>query len=209
MLTRFRSNRPNSDEKEAQQRLNRDSLHMFRRLLVYIKPYWLVMTISIIALLFSVALGLVLPLVVRNLVDIVLIDNDLIQLNTLAVGLLVVFALQAVFSFVHRLTIAYAGENAIADIRIDVYTSLQRLSLKFYADHRTGEIVSRLTNDVSLLQQAITTDAVALIRQVVTLVGAVILLFVLDWRLTHSDSGWYSDYDGGDCIIRSQNPAGI
>ena len=184
MLTRFRSNRRSSDEKEAQQRLNKDSLQIFRRLLVYIKPYWKVMTVSVIALLFSVALGLVLPLVVRNLVDIVLIDKDQLQLNQLAIGLLVVFALQAVFSFVHRLTIAYAGERAIKDIRINVYTSLQRLSLKFYADHRTGEIVSRLTNDVSLLQQALTTDLVALIRQVVTLVGAVILLFLLDWRLT-------------------------
>ena len=157
---------------------------MYRRLLSYIRPYWKWMTVSIIALVFSVGLGLILPLVVRNLVDIVLIDKSLLQLNQLAIGLLIVFALQTVFSFFHRLTLAFAGERAIADIRVAAYTSLQQLSLKFYADHRTGEIVSRLTNDISLLQQAITTDIVSLIRQALTLFGAVILLFVLDWRLT-------------------------
>jgi len=61
---------------------------------------------------------------------------------------------------------------------------LQRLSLRFFGDNRTGEIVSRITNDTALLQSAITEDLVALLRQGLTLVGAVILLFWLDWRLT-------------------------
>ncbi|MCA9970505.1 MAG: ABC transporter ATP-binding protein, partial [Anaerolineales bacterium] len=105
-------------------------------------------------------------------------------LNRLAILLLVVFVVQAIFSFMHRLSLAYVGERAVADIRVQVYSHLQSLSLKFYADRRTGEIVSRLTNDVSLLQSAVTSDVVALLRQAVTLVGAAVLLFVLDWRLT-------------------------
>jgi subfamily B ATP-binding cassette protein MsbA len=137
-----------------------------------------------VALLFSVVLGLVLPLVVRGLIDNVLLQNDLNVLNQLAIGLLVVFAVQAVFSFIHRLTLAYVGERAVADIRINVYSHLQRLSLKFFADFRTGEVISRLTNDVTLLQNAITNDLVALLRQSLTLIGSVILLFILDWRLT-------------------------
>ncbi|MCB8917874.1 MAG: ABC transporter ATP-binding protein [Ardenticatenaceae bacterium] len=159
-------------------------MHTFGRVLAYVTPYRKWLTISIIALLFSVALGLILPLVIRNLVDIVLIDKNLTVLNRLAFGLLGVFLVQALFSFVHSLSLAYVGERAIADIRIQVFTHLQRLSLKFYADHRTGELISRLTNDVTLLQSAITNDLVALLRQSLTLIGAAILLFVLDWRLT-------------------------
>lgn len=164
--------------------INRQNLGLYRRILGYVGPYRRWMTVSIIALLFSVILGLILPLVIRNLVDVVLIDGNMQRLNLLAIGLLAVFVVQAVFSFAHRLSLAYVGERAIADIRIEVFSHLQTLSLKFFADRRTGEIVSRLTNDVSLLQSAITSNLVALLRQVLTLIGAAILLFFLNWRLT-------------------------
>ena len=176
--------RHEADPEKQTPRLTRASLHTYSRLLAYVKPYRKWMTISIIALLFSVALGLILPLVVRNLVDFVLIDMNLPRLNQLAAMLLGVFIVQAIFSFAHRLSLAYVGERAVADIRIGVYTHLQRLSLSFYADRRTGEFISRLTNDVSLLQTAVTDSLVALLRQVVTLIGAAILLFFLNWRLT-------------------------
>lgn len=166
------------------QKINRDSIPIFRRVLNYIKPYWQKMLIAVIALIFSVGLGLVLPLVVKNLVDVVLSEKDLTLLNQIAGLLFVVFGAQAVFSFINRLAQAYVGERIVADIRVQVYTHLQKLSLQFYADHRTGEIVSRLTNDVSLLQAAVTNNLVALLRQLLTLIGGAIFLFILDWRLT-------------------------
>ena len=98
--------------------------------------------------------------------------------------LFVVFIVQALFSFGHQLTLAFVGEKVIATIRVQIYTHLQSLSLKYFADHRTGEVVSRLTNDVSQLQNAVTSNLVALLRQAVTLVGAAVLLFFLNWRLT-------------------------
>ncbi|HUV28474.1 MAG TPA: ABC transporter ATP-binding protein [Anaerolineales bacterium] len=165
-------------------RISREELGIYTRLLGYVRPYMKWMVISIIALLFSVGLGLILPLVIRNLVDLILVDNDLPQLNRLAIGLFVVFILQSIASFIHRLSLAYVGENAVVDIRVQVYSHLQDLSLRFFGDNRTGEIVSRITNDTALLQSAITDDLVALLRQVITLVGAAVLLFWLDWRLT-------------------------
>lgn len=176
--------RHESDSDAQATRLTRESLVTYRRLLTYIQPYRGWMTISIIALLFSVALNLILPLVVQNLVDVVLIDNNMPRLNQLAIGLFVVFIVQAIFSFLHRYSLAFVGERAIADIRIELYSHLQKLSLRFYAENRTGEIVSRLTNDVSLLQEAITNNLVALLRQIIMLIGASILLFYLNWQLT-------------------------
>lgn len=162
----------------------RESLHLYRRLLAYLAPYRRWMIISIIALIISVSLNLVLPYVIQNIVDVVLLSGDRARLNLLAAGLIAVFIVQAIFSFAHQLSLAFVGERAIADLRVAVFAHLQTLSLRFFADRRTGEIVSRLTNDISLLQNAITTNLVALLRQVVLLIGASVLLFVLNWRLT-------------------------
>ncbi|MBP6805070.1 MAG: ABC transporter ATP-binding protein [Chloroflexi bacterium] len=156
----------------------------FGRLLRYVRPYLKWMILSIIMLVISVSLGLILPLVIRNLVDIVLVDKNFPRLNQLAIGLFIVFLLQGIASFVNQIALAFVGENVVADIRVQVYSHLQSLSLKYFTDNRTGEIVSRVTNDVILLQTAVTDNLVALLRQAITLVGAAILLFVLDWRLT-------------------------
>ena len=185
MLNPRRIGRSHEADKPAQApRLNHDNLQQFRRVLRYVQPYRGWMTFSIVTLLVTTGLGLILPWVVQNLVDYVLIDKDLARLNQLGTLLFAVFIVQGVFSFAHRLSLAYVGERAIADIRIQLYSHLQTLSLKFYADRRTGEIVSRLTNDVTILQSAITENVVALLRQAVTLVGAAVLLFILNWRLT-------------------------
>jgi subfamily B ATP-binding cassette protein MsbA len=165
-------------------RLNKESVHTFRRVMVYVRPYrgWFIF--SAVTLVFSALLGLVLPLVVGNVVDVVLVENDVAGLNQMMVALLVIFVVQAIFSFMHRLSLAFVGERAIADIRIDVFRHLQQLSLRYYEDTRTGEIISRLTNDISQLQAAITENLMALLRQAITLIGAAVLLFFLNWQLT-------------------------
>ncbi len=165
-------------------RLNKDSLQTFHRIFAYVKPYrgWFVF--SAITLVFSALLGLILPLVIGSVVDVVLVDGDLGQLNRIILFLFVIFIVQAIFSFMHRLSLAFVGERAIADIRIDLFTHLQSLSLRFYDDTRTGSIISRLTNDISQLQTAVTDNLMALLRQGITLIGAVILLFWLNWQLT-------------------------
>ncbi|HIP70033.1 MAG TPA: ATP-binding cassette domain-containing protein [Anaerolineae bacterium] len=159
-------------------------MQTFHRIFAYVKPYrgWFVF--SAITLIFSALLGLVLPLVIGSVVDVVLVDGDLGQLNRIILFLFVIFIVQAIFSFMHRLSLAYVGERAITDIRIDLFTHLQHLSLRFYDDTRTGSIISRLTNDISQLQTAVTDNLMALLRQGITLIGAVILLFWLNWQLT-------------------------
>ena len=121
-----------SGEDDPKARLTRKELGIYARLLKYVRPYTKWMVVSIIALLFSVGLGLILPLVIRNLVDLIFAENDLPQLNRLAIGLFVVFFLQSIFSFVHRLSLAYVGENAVVDIRVQVYSHLQASIFAFF-----------------------------------------------------------------------------
>ncbi|WP_374689301.1 ABC transporter ATP-binding protein [Promineifilum sp.] len=164
--------------------INRSDIATFGRLLRYVRPYWRWMTVAVVALIISSLLGLVLPLVVRNLVDFVFVRKDFGDLNRVTLALLAVFTFQALFTYIQQMSLARTGERAVADIRIDVYSHLQILPFSFYADRRTGELVSRLTNDVALLQQSMTWNLVILLRQVITIIGAAGLLFWLDWRLT-------------------------
>ncbi len=164
--------------------IDREGIRSFSRLLAYVRPNLGWFIISLIALAISTALGLVLPLVVQSLVDGVLIENNFQELNRLGGSLLIVFLVQAIFSFINRLSLDYVGEKGIAAIRNEFYAHLQTMSLRFYANGRTGSILSLLTNDISLLKDAITSNLTSLLRQVLTLIGASIFLFILDWRLT-------------------------
>ena len=181
---RRRLNRRPAPKSDDAPPITRGGVATFARLLRYIHPYWRWMAVAVFALVVSSVLGLVLPLVVRNLVDFVFVNKDFADLNRVTVALVVVFVFQSLFTFIQQMALAYVGEHAVADIRIDVYTHLQELPLSFYAERRTGELVSRLTNDVALLQQSITWNLVILLRQIITIIGAAVLLFWLDWRLT-------------------------
>jgi subfamily B ATP-binding cassette protein MsbA len=150
----------------------------------YVRPYRERMVLAIISLITGTLLGLVMPLVVRGVVDVVFVERDLALLNRFTGLLTLVFLTQAFFSFINRYYMSYIGERVVADLRQQLYRHLVTLSLRFFADRRTGEIVSRLTNDVTTLQAAVTDNLVSLLRQSLTLIGGVIFLFWLDWRLT-------------------------
>lgn len=174
---------------EQKRKIDRDGLQLYRRLLSYVTPYRGWLSISIAALLVSSILGLVLPYVIQQIVDVVIVDVEEVAsnralLNRWAIGLIAIFAIQAVFSFVHQITLSYIGANTVQNLRADLFGRIQAQSLRFFADQSTGELVSRITNDVQLVHASITSNLVALLRQAVTLIGAAILLFVLNLRLT-------------------------
>ncbi len=183
-MRRRLNRRPTAKPDNPPPPITRGGVATFARLLRYIRPYWRWMVVAVFALVVSSVLGLALPLVVRNLVDFVFVNKDFRDLNWVTMILLIVVVLQSLFTFVQQMALAFVGEHAVADIRIDVYSHLQELPLSFYAERHTGELVSRLTNDVALLQQSITWNLVILLRQVITIIGAAALLFWLDWRLT-------------------------
>ncbi len=169
---------------EPRQPITRARLQGYMRLLAYVRPYRGRMLLAIIALLASTLLGLLMPLVISQVIDVVFVESNEALLNRAAALLSVIFLVQAIFSFVNRYHISYVGERVVADLRRQLYDHLVNLSLRFFADRRTGEIVSRLTNDVTTLQAAVTDNLVSLLQQSLTLVGGVFFLFWLDWRLT-------------------------
>ncbi len=182
----FRFRRASLAQTNQEERLpiNRERLVEYGRLLRYVRPYGRRMALAAIALVIGTLLGLVLPLVIRSVIDVVFVERELALLNRFAGLLVIIFVAQAIFSLINRYNLGYVGERVVTDLRRELYRHLMALSLRFFADRRTGEIISRLTNDVSTLQAAVTDNLINLLGQTLTLLGGVILLFWLDWRLT-------------------------
>jgi subfamily B ATP-binding cassette protein MsbA len=156
----------------------------WRRLLGYLYPYRWRMALAILALLLSSGMGLAFPLVIVRLLDSVTQVKSYGSLNGLALLLVGLFLVQAAFSFVQSYLLTYVGERIVYDLRTSLYSHLQRLSLDFYAVRRVGEIVSRLSSDVTQMRTMLTTNITQLLSQVVTLIGAVAIVLTLNANLT-------------------------
>ncbi len=155
----------------------------FRRLFSYIRPYWPRMLVALGALVVATGLGLLFPLVIQNVLDTVLEEADRAQINRLTGILVGVFALQAVARFIQGYTLALVGERIIIDLRRELFNRLTDLSLAFFADRRTGELVSRIASDASTLRNVLTNSTTTAMSQVLTLVGALLIMVSINWRL--------------------------
>jgi ATP-binding cassette, subfamily B, bacterial MsbA len=156
----------------------------FRRLMVYLKPHIGRFTIAMIAIVIGSVLSLAGPYTLQFLIDAVFTEGNEELLNQITVVLIIIFALQAVFYFIRAYQLSYIGERVMVDLRLNLFQHLQKLSLSFYNERRTGELVSRATNDVSTVRTLVTSDVSTAISQVITFFGALILILITDWRLT-------------------------
>jgi len=154
------------------------------RLLGYLKPYWRRMAVALLCLLVTTGVGLTFPYVIQNLLDIVVGQQDFTLLNRISGGLLLLFLLRFFFGYAQRYLISYVGERVIVDIRKQVYDNLLRLSLRFFTERRVGELVSRLSSDVTLIRTALTNNVATVVSQALTFVGALVIIVLLNWRLT-------------------------
>src|SRR6476661_4896655 len=156
----------------------------WRRLFGYLQPYRWRMALAILALLFSSGLGLAFPLVIVRLLESVTQAKSYGSLNSLALLLVGLFLVQAAFAFVQSYLLTYIGERIVYDLRTSLYTHLQQLSLDFYAVRRVGEIVSRLSSDVTQMRTMLTTNITSLLTQIVTLIGSIVIVLTLNANLT-------------------------
>jgi len=130
------------------------------------------------------AVALVVPLGLRELVDAVFQDENRALLDTLALALVGLFLARSAAAFGGKYLLGWTGERVVADLRQEVYRHLHRQSLRFFEDRRTGDLTSRLTNDVGSVRSAVTDALPNLLTQSLSLVGSVGLMVVLNWRLS-------------------------
>ncbi|MCL4826483.1 MAG: ABC transporter ATP-binding protein/permease [Caldilinea sp.] len=156
---------------------------LLRRVFRYARPYIGAIVIVLVTITLSSLLGLLPPLIYRELIDKVLPSGDLRLLNLLAIGLFAAPLFSGLLGVLQRRYSARAGEGIIYDLRNEMFDHLGRMSMRFFTNTKSGEIVSRFNNDVVGAQSAITGTIPEILTNVVTLVSTLAVMLAIEWRL--------------------------
>ena len=154
-----------------------------RRLLALFKPYRRRLASVLFLILVSAALGMVSPFLLREVLDEAIPQNDTQLLAWLVAGMIGIAIATGAFGVAQTLLSNTVGQRVMHDLRATVYRHLQRLSLAFFTHTRTGEIQSRIANDIGGVQTVVTNTATSIVSNVTTVLAATVAMFLLDWRL--------------------------
>jgi len=169
---------PSEEEGAPKQPVN------WRRLFGYLAPYRARLALAFAALVSSAALSLVFPAVISVVVDSVLVSGDVAALDRITVALLLVFLLRSVTTFVENYNLNFVGERIVVDLREQLYAHMVNLPLSFFIQRRVGELVSRLSSDVTVMRTVLTNNLNTLLQQTFIMIGSIVIMLVLNWRLT-------------------------
>ena len=158
-------------------------MNLYFRALKYIKPYWKRGLAAGICTIIAAGGTAYLPFVIKDMVDQVLSEKNITMLNWIVLSIIVVFVIRGIAYYGQSYLMNYVGQRVIIDIRKAVFEKLQRLSMSFYDKHKTGTIMSYVTNDVSALQSAMVDNVVEMITETVILVASIVMMIYLDWKL--------------------------
>jgi ATP-binding cassette, subfamily B, bacterial len=162
----------------------RVSMPLVRRVLQYARPYSKMIGFMLVLILASTTLGLLTPLIFRDLIDNTLASGDISRLNLQALGLVLIPVMTSLIGVFTRRLNATIGEGVIYDLRTALYAHMQRMSLRFYTHTKAGELMSRLNNDVVAAHSAISDTIAAIIVNVIEVVLTLSVMLALEWRLT-------------------------
>ena len=156
----------------------------WRRLLAYLGPYKLRLLLAAVGLVLASALSLVFPAVIQRVIDSVFEDADSALLDAITLALLAVFVFRSLASFLQNYHLNYVGERIVVDLRCELYAHLQTLSIGYYSNRRVGELISRISSDVTVVRTVLTGNVSTFLQQSLTLIGSIAIMFYLNWRLT-------------------------
>jgi ABC-type multidrug transport system fused ATPase/permease subunit len=166
----------------AKMKMSRAAMVRSIRLFSYIKPYRLIFGLGLLALLISSISGLLLFSSLGDLID---VQTDMLntEIGKITLFLLGILGLQGLTSFIRIYTFSYVTERSMAKLRQDVFSSLLTLPMEWFSERTTGEISSRISADVSTVQSTLTTYLAEFIRQVITIIGTIVILMGTSFKL--------------------------
>ncbi len=164
-------------------------MSLAKRIFKYILPYKKRLAAGILSMLIHSFLTIFFVKVFKDLIETIIADisggrEGLIKLSWIALMMIIIYFLKGLVYYGQKYLITYVAQKAVRDIRNKLYQHLQGLSMSFYNKSKTGELISRVTNDVGILQGAIVNSAISLVYQLLTFIGGVGYLFYLNYRLT-------------------------
>jgi ABC-type multidrug transport system fused ATPase/permease subunit len=179
-------------EKTEKVKLTKDSYRKAKGIFSYLKPYAFVYFIGWVFLVLSTSAGLVFPYLMGKLlgasglktsssgtIDFISMEN----INSIALSLFILFAFQALFSFVRVVIFNNVTENALRDIRNDAFEKLVYMPMDFFNKSKVGELTSRVSSDIVQLQETLRTTIAEFFRQIIIVFGGIAFLFFISWKL--------------------------
>lgn len=154
------------------------------RVLRYAKPYWRHIGGMALTILLSAGIGVLSPLIFRHLIDEILPSKDLRQLTLFTLTLFLIPLVSGGLGVLQRRLNAQVGEGVIYDLRTALFAKLQRMSLRFFTQTKSGELMSRLNNDVVGAQNAINNSLLGIVTNLAETIAITAVMFSLEWRLT-------------------------
>ena len=158
-------------------------MEVLKRLILLLSPYWKTIAISALLLVGRACLELVPPLIQREIIDEIITARNLSYLGIVITALIGAYALNQLVQVGDNYIRHSLGEKFIFDLRVRLYAYLQKMSLSFFERTSTGELMSRVTNDLSALESFVTHGSALTAVDCMRLIGGATILFVLDWRL--------------------------
>jgi len=181
-------------------------MNLYRRLLAMVKPYWLKLAVAMICMVFVSLLtagqaflvkpaldGVFLkteqvPQWIKNIIiqlhlDSLLLKKDMEMLLLLPIAIILLFLFKGIFEYGQAYLMNYVGLRIVADIREKLYNHLQTLSLSFFTKTPTGILISRITNDVNLIQGSVSNAVTGLVKDAFTMIGLIGVVIYRDWKL--------------------------
>ena len=169
------------DEDKDQPQITRELLW---RVWDFATPYRSRVAALLVTILLISSISLISPLLYRDLIDNAIPNGDFTRLNWLALGMITIPIFNGMIGVWQRQLNATIGEGVIYDLRRALYAHMQRMSLRFFTQTRTGELMSRLNNDVVGAQRAISNTLVTIISNFVSVIVTLVIMLALEWRLT-------------------------
>lgn len=172
-------------EEHEKRKLNKQNISKIKSIFNFLLPYKWSFILGLVFLLLSSLTLLTFPFVAGKLIDAAQGNSWIVNdINSIAVLLLGILAIQSIFSFFRVWLFALVSERSMRDIRSALYSRLIRLPMTFFDQRRTGELISRITSDVSMLQDTFSVTLAELFRQIITLLAGVVFLFITTPKLT-------------------------
>ena len=156
---------------------------LLQRVLQLLKPYRSKLIVAMICMIVVSSLTALQVYLVKPVIDEIFFNKDEFMLNVIPLILVSVVVINGIFYFSYYYTLQFVGQSVVRDLRNNIYSHLHRLPLSYFHNSPTGEIISRIISDVTHIQGAVAQALVGILKDTVTLIGMLVVVFYLDWKL--------------------------
>jgi len=173
-------------------KLNKDSIRKAKGIFQYLRPYALLYFVGWLFLVLSTSAGLVFPYLMGKLLGSTVSPSDvaaptgfltLTSVTSVAIALFILFGVQALFSFFRVVIFNNVTENSLRDLRNDAFSKMVFMPMDFFNTNKVGELTSRVSSDITQIQETLRTTIAEFFRQIVIIVGGISFLFFISWKL--------------------------